>query len=329
MSTETIGSLDVTVSAPANADLIGVWTVAGQYGKATRLAVVGGTLTGEGTIATGGFTLTIPATGIAALIARANVFTTTQSITPGSISDAGLAINMPASAAASAFGVNYNGGARMVATAQATVNSLILADANLGDNNLGSGLYLGRNTAGGQPAGGFVRFTTLADDPIYQWIDAGGHMRINDTAPDYANDEVGEIVLTDANFAVQNVFTTLQKFEPDSTITGAISISMPVSTGANAIVVNYIAARFFLVQRATISQLIMADADLGADAPAPGLYLGRNTNGTTPTSGFIRFTAKNGVDYYVWVGSDGKLHINSSVPTNAIDTSATVVGAQS
>lgn len=46
------------------------------------------TITGGGTLALGGFTLTVPATGTAALLATANVFTAAQSIT---VADAGTA----------------------------------------------------------------------------------------------------------------------------------------------------------------------------------------------------------------------------------------------
>jgi len=51
--------------------------VAGKFPAGYSLV---GTLTGGGTIVTGGFTLTVPATGTAALLAVANVFTADQSI---------------------------------------------------------------------------------------------------------------------------------------------------------------------------------------------------------------------------------------------------------
>jgi hypothetical protein len=57
------------LSSPAANDEIGIWDVsAGQYLKIRRDTLVGGTVTGGGTIATGGYTLTVPATGTAALI---------------------------------------------------------------------------------------------------------------------------------------------------------------------------------------------------------------------------------------------------------------------
>ncbi len=59
------------LTSPAANDEIGIWDVsAGQYLKIRRDTLVGGVITGGGTVATGGFTLTVPATGTAALVAR-------------------------------------------------------------------------------------------------------------------------------------------------------------------------------------------------------------------------------------------------------------------
>ncbi len=59
------------LTSPAANDEIGIWDVsAGQYLKIRRDTLVGGTITGDGTVATGGYTLTVPATGTAALVSR-------------------------------------------------------------------------------------------------------------------------------------------------------------------------------------------------------------------------------------------------------------------
>ncbi len=59
------------LTSPAANDEIGIWDVsAGQYLKIRRDTLVGGVITGGGTVATGGFTLTVPATGTAALVTR-------------------------------------------------------------------------------------------------------------------------------------------------------------------------------------------------------------------------------------------------------------------
>lgn len=81
MAIETVSGLTELTSPAAN-DEIGIWDVsAGEYKKIQQSNLVGATITGGGTLATGGYTLTVPATGTAALLATANVFTTTQRIT--------------------------------------------------------------------------------------------------------------------------------------------------------------------------------------------------------------------------------------------------------
>ena len=56
------------LTSPAANDEIGIWDVsAGQYLKIRRDTLVGGTITGGGTVATDGYTLTVPSTGTAVL----------------------------------------------------------------------------------------------------------------------------------------------------------------------------------------------------------------------------------------------------------------------
>ena len=84
MADKTIATLDTELVSVGANDWIGVWDVAaGQYKKAKRSNVVGATITGAGTLATGGFTLTVPATGTAALLARAQTFTALQTLSAG------------------------------------------------------------------------------------------------------------------------------------------------------------------------------------------------------------------------------------------------------
>lgn len=56
-------------TSPVSADEIPIWSVAdAAVRKTTRANLLGGVLTGGGTLATGGFTLTVPATGTAIVI---------------------------------------------------------------------------------------------------------------------------------------------------------------------------------------------------------------------------------------------------------------------
>lgn len=78
MSNTTITSLTALASV-ANDDEVPIWDAsAAQTKKITVTNLLAGRLTGTGVIATGTFTLTVPETGIAALLATANVFTVAQ-----------------------------------------------------------------------------------------------------------------------------------------------------------------------------------------------------------------------------------------------------------
>lgn len=80
MTDTTINGLSSELTSPSANDLIGIWDVAaGQYKKIKRSNLLGAVITGGGTLALGGYTLTVPATGTAALLGTANTFT--QNIT--------------------------------------------------------------------------------------------------------------------------------------------------------------------------------------------------------------------------------------------------------
>lgn len=60
----------------------------------------------------------------------------------------------------------------------------------------------------------------------------------------------------------------------------------------------------------------------------PYIVIDRNNNGSTPASGFIQIVNRTGTGHNVWVDSSGNLRIGTTAPTNAQDTSGSVVGAQ-
>lgn len=74
------------LTAPATADVIEVYDDSASQNKKMALSYLtradgnGPQITGGGTIALGGYTLTVPATGTAALLATANVFDANQSV---------------------------------------------------------------------------------------------------------------------------------------------------------------------------------------------------------------------------------------------------------
>ena len=84
MTDKTIATLDTELVTPGANDWIGIWDLAaGQYKKIKRSNLVGVNVTGGGTIDTGGFTLQVPASMIAAGRNTAQTFTGIQTMQDG------------------------------------------------------------------------------------------------------------------------------------------------------------------------------------------------------------------------------------------------------
>jgi len=59
-----------------------------------------------------------------------------------------------------------------------------------------------------------------------------------------------------------------------------------------------------------------------------GVVLPRNSNGSTPAAAYLALMDKGGTYYFLYVDDSGILRIHTSAPTNATDTTGTVVGSQ-
>jgi len=96
---DTSAAFDVTLGFTSSAALTAARALTLDVVNASRSIKLAGnvdlggnfTTTGSGTLALGGFTLTVPATGTAALLGTANVFTTLQTITQGTVNTGVLA----------------------------------------------------------------------------------------------------------------------------------------------------------------------------------------------------------------------------------------------
>jgi hypothetical protein len=109
MTDKTILDLGGPLASPAADDLIPIWdTSAGQTLRIRRDALVGAVLTGDGTIATGGYTLTVPATGTAALLSTANTFTAANTFNAG--------IDVRAHSASNTWGIDVADGPTVALT---------------------------------------------------------------------------------------------------------------------------------------------------------------------------------------------------------------------
>jgi len=179
MAVETVDAL-TELASPATNDEIGIWDVsAGQFKKIQVANLIGATITGGGTIALGGYTLTVPATGTAALLATANTFTAVQIIN---------------TALDNALKIQESGTDRI---AFLTANANKISIANHDNGSYGGHITLGANTASNKAAG-MIEFLRLdGSTASYVWVDATGVLRIHTTPPSIASaatDTAGTVV---------------------------------------------------------------------------------------------------------------------------------------
>ena len=78
----------------------------------------------------------------------------------------------------------------------------------------------------------------------------------------------------------------------------------------------------------TASGVYLATADNGSSY-GPFISINRNSNASTPAAGWIQLVARTGVAVALWIDNAGNMRLNTGGnPTNANDTSGTVVGTQ-
>jgi len=193
MADLTVDALGELASPAAN-DEIGIWDVsAGQYLKIQRSVLVGGVITGAGTIATGGFTLTVPATGTAALLGTAQSFTKPVTIAPTVTSEKALTLNAPTSTIVDALDIQYNGTTRVKITASGTLSQIAIDPYDNGATT-GGRLFLDRNNNASTPAAGCIGMRDKGNQAYWLWPDDSGVVRIDTSAPTNAGDGGGSVL---------------------------------------------------------------------------------------------------------------------------------------
>jgi hypothetical protein len=163
----------------ADAGLPVILNSVGKIGS-TLLANLAGILTGGGTIATGGFTFTIPATG--------------QGFAPALTNALGISVVMPALTTVNAIKIELVNSARIAMTATAGATQIELLAADYGAT-IGPAVVIERNT-NAATAAGCLRMMNKSGTEYYIWVDATGDLRIGTTAPTSANDLSGAVVGT-------------------------------------------------------------------------------------------------------------------------------------
>lgn len=75
------------------------------------------------------------------------------------------------------------------------------------------------------------------------------------------------------------------------------------------------------------NSLSLLSFDNGTGA-GPNIALGSNNNVSTPAASYLQLASNNGTARRIWPDATGMLRIGTSIPTNANDTSGTIVGTQ-
>lgn len=100
-----------------------------------------------------------------------------------------------------------------------------------------------------------------------------------------------------------------------------------LKAGSNTFTAAGVALTLTSTATAGLSQVRLTASDNGAQT-GNYVFVGNNTNASTPAAGLLYMLNRAGTAYCVWVDASGNLRIGTTVPTNANDGTGTVVGAQ-
>jgi hypothetical protein len=132
-----------------------------------------------------------------------------------------------------------------------------------------------------------------------------------------------------AILANQQSFTTTQTFAPSATNANGININMPVSTAAAALALYYNNALAFNFLAQPAARALQVSAFDNGSSVGTNVQIGHNSNASTPAAGHLLIYNRSATYYSIWPDASGNLRIVSGAqPTNATDTSGTVIGTQ-
>lgn len=167
--------------------------------------------------------------------------------------------------------------------------------------------------------------TLAAGDELVQWNASAGAARKITVANFIANSPNGGL----AEKGAANTFTAAQVILPASG--SAVNLVLNNQAGGTADLlqgsVNGATRYAFSVTDTSGIRFVMASANLGANRGRE-ILIERNSNATTPAAGHVQMVDLIGIGHHLWPDASGNLRIGETVPTNANDTSGTVVGTQ-
>lgn len=190
-----ISEIAVLVTSLTGSDLLmGERVSDGVTVKITKANAIGATFTGGGTIATGGFTLTVPATGTAALLGAQQSFTQQQTIAPTDAGDDGVIANMPSGTTNGvAFRAQFNGTSRAYIQITSALTQWVSAPWDNG-TGVGALMLIDRNNNASTPAPGAVLFRQADAGASFVWSDNSEIMRVAATQPTNAGITSGTVI---------------------------------------------------------------------------------------------------------------------------------------
>lgn len=198
MTNKTFNDLTATTSA-ASTDVVALWVVSGGVlRKITVSDLIKGFVSGGGLVATGGFTLTVPATMIAAGRNVTNTFTTTQTFAP-TASIPGVYIIAPSGNTSAALINQYNGSDRQIFYVRGNLNRVDLLSFDNGAAE-GSQLFCRQNSNATTPAPGAVNCIEANGTNAYLWPDNSGVWRTSPTNPTNSTMTGGTVVGTQTSW---------------------------------------------------------------------------------------------------------------------------------
>jgi hypothetical protein len=249
---------------------------------------------GTNIIAGGGFTLTIPATGTAALLGTANVFTADQRV------NAGLGISLaPTAFLDVSSGSGYDTGTTLQRWSHAEPTNYF----------------------------GFVKLESPAGDPILSF----GTYDYGVTYANTLNMVNGHVLIgttTDSGqLTVKAGSTSTVGLVVDTPASAAARAQSWLYNGVDS-------GRVDIRSDRSIMGLISRDLGNNIAGPRMEVGRSSNAGAEGPVAGTMNFTKKDDTNGFVWVDASGNLRINSSAPTGSSgsptvsDTAGTVIGTQ-
>jgi hypothetical protein len=132
-----------------------------------------------------------------------------------------------------------------------------------------------------------------------------------------------------AILAQSQTFLAAQAIQPAATNVNGLEVNMPTSTSGKAWQIKYNGTEraFLQVLGGQATSLTLSAVDTGSSY-GPYIAVLGNNNASTPSAGALILRNRGATDYSIWPDASGNLRIHTALPTSALDTAGTVVGAQ-